>query len=89
MPRAIEEIELALETLALPPLISRTDVKRQYYFLAKKNHPDKGGSSVRMEALNNAYGVLIDYIENFRYSFDREEISKQFAGVDYVERFKP
>ncbi|SFV70356.1 hypothetical protein MNB_SV-13-1963 [hydrothermal vent metagenome] len=42
-----------------------------------------------MEALNHAYHILIEYIENFRYTFDNEEISKQFSGVDYVQRFKP
>ena len=42
-----------------------------------------------MEALNHAYTLLIKYIEEFRYTFDKEEISKQFPGADYVERFKP
>lgn len=85
----IEEIENALETLALPKLISKSEIKRQYHFLAKKNHPDVGGSSERMESLNTAYKLLLKYIEEFRYSFDEEEISKQFPGADYVQRFKP
>jgi len=85
----IEEMENALEILALPKLISKSEIKRQYYFLAKKNHPDVGGTSERMEALNYAYKLLLKYIEEFRYSFDEEEISKQFPGADYVQRFKP
>jgi len=85
----IEEIEHALEILALPKLISKSEIKRQYYFLAKKNHPDVGGSDERMESLNYAYKLLLKYIEEFRYSFDEEEISKQFPGADYVQRFKP
>jgi len=85
----IEEIENALETLALPKLISKSEMKRQYHFLAKKNHPDIGGSPERMEALNRAYKLLLTYMEEFRYSFDNEEISKQFPGADYVQRFKP
>ena len=85
----IEEIDKALETLALPKLISKSEIKRQYHFLAKKNHPDVGGSSERMETLNHAYKLLLKYIEEFRYSFDNEEISKQFPGADYVQRFKP
>jgi DnaJ-class molecular chaperone len=85
----IEEIEKALETLALPKLISRSEIKQQYHFLAKKNHPDVGGSAERMEALNQAYTLLIKYIDAFRYTFDKEEISKQFPGADYVERYKP
>ena len=85
----LDEIEKALERLQLPKLISRADVKKQYRFLAKKNHPDAGGDAQKMEALNHAYGLLMKYIEEFRYTFDEEEISKQFPGVDHAHRFKP
>jgi len=85
----LEEIEKALEVLVLPKLISRLEIKEQYRFLAKKNHPDTGGSSEKMEQLNHAYRLLMQYIEEFRYTFDEEEISKQFPGADYVQRFKP
>ena len=85
----LEEIENALETLQLPKVISKQDIKEQYRFLAKKNHPDVGGSSEQMEALNCAYRLLTKYIKEFRYAFDEEEISKQFPGADYVDRFKP
>ncbi len=84
-----EEIEKALELLILPKLISRADIKKQYYFLAKKNHPDSGGDTEKMEQLNYAYTLLMKYIEEFRYTFDAEEISKQFPGVDHAQRFKP
>ena len=84
-----EEIEKALDILQLPKLISRADVKKQYHFLAKKSHPDLGGDVADMEQLNHAYKLLMKYIEEFRYTFDEEEISKQFPGADYAERFKP
>jgi len=83
------EMQKALDTLALPRLITREDVKNQYRFLAKKNHPDLGGDAEKMEQINAAYQLLIQYIEEFRYTFDDEEISKQFPGADYVQRFKP
>jgi len=85
----IEEIENALNILALPKLISREDVKTQYRFLAKKNHPDIGGDVEKMEQLNYAYKLLMNYIEEFRYTFDEEEVSKQFPGADHARRFKP
>ncbi|HFD13742.1 MAG TPA: J domain-containing protein [Epsilonproteobacteria bacterium] len=85
----VEEIEKALDILVLPKLISRAEIKKQYYFLAKKNHPDQGGSEEKMEQLNHAYTLLMNYIEEFRYTFDNEEISKQYPGADYVQRFKP
>lgn len=85
----VEEIEKALDVLVLPKLISRAEIKKQYYFLAKKNHPDQGGSEEKMEQLNHAYTLLMNYIEEFRYTFDNEEIAKQYPGADYVQRFKP
>jgi len=84
-----DEIEKALEILNLPKLISKEDIKKQYHFLAKKNHPDLGGDVENMEQLNYAYKLLMKYIEEFRYTFDEEEISKQFPGADYAHRFKP
>lgn len=79
----------ALEILALPILIKKEDIKRQYHFMAKKYHPDQGGDSEQMEQINRAYKLLMKYVEEFRYSFDQDEISRQFSGVDYVNRFKP
>ena len=85
----LNEIERSLEILELPTLIRKEDIKKQYHFLAKKNHPDAGGDAEVMEQLNHAYTLLMKYIENFRYSFDEEEVAKQFPGADYVNRFRP
>ena len=85
----IEEIDKALDILSLPKLITRTDIKKQYHFLAKKKHPDLGGDPVEMEQINYAYKLLMKYIEEFRYTFDENEVNKQFPGVDYVQRFRP
>lgn len=85
----LDEIKMALEKLELPTLIQKEDIKKQYHFLAKKNHPDKGGDADVMEQLNHAYTLLMKYIEGFRYSFDEEEVAKQFPGADYVNRFRP
>jgi DnaJ-class molecular chaperone len=85
----IEEIENALNILALPKLISKEDIRKQYRYLAKKNHPDIGGDTDKMEQLNYAYKLLMKYIEEFRYTFDNEEVSKQFPGANHARRFKP
>lgn len=84
----IEEIEKALDILGLPKLITKEDVKKQYHFLAKKNHPDIGGEAIKMEQLNSAYQLLMKYIEEFRYTFDEEEVSKQFPGADHAQRYR-
>jgi len=84
----IETIENALDVLQLPNLITKYDIKQQYRYLSKKSHPDYGGSDMKQEELNNAYKVLMDYIEHFRYSFSKEEIKQQFPGVDYATQFR-
>jgi len=85
----MEAIDNALNILVLPKYITREDIKKQYRYLAKKNHPDRGGNVEKMEQLNYAYGLLMRYIEEFRYTFDEEEVSRQFPGADYARRFKP
>jgi len=84
----IEEIDRALDVLGLPKLITREDIKKQYHFLAKKKHPDIGGDAMEMEQLNAAYKLLMKYIEEFRYTFDEEEVSKQFPGADHAQRYR-
>ncbi|RRS31109.1 MAG: heat-shock protein [Epsilonproteobacteria bacterium (ex Lamellibrachia satsuma)] len=88
MPTPMEEINNALEVLSLPKLITRSDIKKQYRFLAKKNHPDQGGDAVKMEQINRAYKLLMKYIEEFRYTFDEDEVNKQFPGAEHADRFK-
>ena len=89
MTEQIQKIEESLETLDLPKLITKEDIKNQYHFLAKKYHPDVGGDMQKMERINEAYRTLMKYIEEFRYTFDSEEISKQFPEVDYVKQHRP
>ncbi|MCB4774780.1 MAG: J domain-containing protein [Sulfurovum sp.] len=89
MQNSVEIIEEALEVLEMPKFITQKDLKKQYHFLARKYHPDLGGDAEKMEVLNNAYKILIRYIEDFRYTFSEDEINKQFSGEGYAQRFKP
>ncbi len=89
MKNPLEEIENALDILELPKLINKEDIKKQYHFLAKKNHPDLGGDIKEMEEINYAYKFLMKYIEEFRYTFDEEEVAKQYPGADHAQRFRP
>ncbi len=89
MKSPVEIIEEALETLELPKFVTKEDIKNQYRFLAKKYHPDVGGDAQKMEQLNHAYQLLMKYIEDFRYTFDEDEINRQYPGVDHANRFRP
>ena len=85
----LNAIENALNVLELPKLITKEDIRRQYRVLAKKYHPDTGGDTEKMEQINNAYKLLMKYIEEFRYTFDEDEINRQFPGADHARRFRP
>ena len=89
MTSPLDMIEEALEVLELPKMITKNDIQRQYRFLAKKYHPDLGGDAAKMERLNAAYKLLMKYIEEFRYTFDEDEVNRQFPGVDHASRFRP
>jgi len=85
-----DQIQEALDRLNLPVLITKADIKKRYRQLARKYHPDlHGGESGEMESLNQAYALLIEYIESFRYTFDTEEIARQYPGADHAKKFKP
>jgi curved DNA-binding protein CbpA len=84
-----EMIDEALDILELPKMVTKEDIRKQYRFLAKKNHPDIGGDPQMMERMNWAYKLLMKYIEEFRYSFDEEEVNRQFPGEGHARRFRP
>ncbi|MDD5406845.1 MAG: J domain-containing protein [Sulfurovaceae bacterium] len=82
------EIQQALDILGLPTFITKEDVKKRYRHVAKSVHPDKeGGSDEAMEKINSAYAILIEYIDNFRFSFDEAEIKKQLPFISHTQRF--
>jgi len=85
----VDEINHALDILELPKLITKADIKKQYRFLSKKNHPDLGGYEHKQEEINWAYRLLMKYIEEFRYTFEDKEIYNQLPGADHARRFKP
>ncbi|MFK5881513.1 MAG: J domain-containing protein [Sulfurospirillum sp.] len=78
----------ALDTLELPVLISIKELKQRYKILASTYHPDLGGDSEKMAKINDAYRLLKNYMDNFKFSFTKEEIYKQFPQDDYVSRFR-
>ena len=85
----MQRIRWALEILQLPHLVTKEDIKRQYRYLSKQHHPDKGGSAERMQEIAEAYAIIMEYIDRFRYRFDDDEIATQFPGAEHADRFKP
>ena len=83
-----QTIHTALETLDLPTLITRADVKKRYRQLARQHHPDRQGLEANMEKINTAYEVLIAYIDGFRYRFDADEIAQQYPEGNHAQKFR-
>lgn len=81
-------IEEALKILEIPPFITKDEIKKRYKELASLYHPDIVNDSGKMVEINSAYETLIEYIDNFRYSFDDSEISKQLPYHSHNEKFK-
>jgi len=81
-------IKEALEVLELPPFITKEDVKNRYKELAKKYHPDVYKDTDKMAKINKAYKIIIDYIDNFKYSFDDDEINKQLPSINHNKNFR-
>jgi len=57
----------------------KKEVKRSYYSLSKKHHPDKGGDSENFRLLSEAYDILMD--EDSRKEYD----TKSKWGSSYDE----
>jgi len=73
--------------LEVPPLSSMKDINVKYRQKAKKFHSDKGGDDEEMARINWAYGVLRDYVNNFKFTFSEDEILKQYPG-EFLKKFR-
>jgi len=82
------DIEEALKILDIPPFVTKREVKKRYKELASKYHPDRVVDCDKMGEINAAYKLIMEYIENFRYSFDSSEIAKQMPNKVHNEKFK-
>ena len=84
-----EQIKKALDILGMPSMVTRRDIKERYRQLAKRYHPDlTGGEAEMMEEIVRAYEILMDYIDSYRFSFDEDEITRQFPEESHTEKFR-
>lgn len=91
-PEGLAELQRALERLELEPPVSRAELKTAYRTLSRRLHPDRNAeesAAEEMAALNQAYRLLTDYIDRFRFHLTEEEyllqnprirIERQFTG---------
>ena len=72
------DFEKALSTLGVVAKIDKKTLHKLYLSLSKEFHPDaQGGNITKFQEINDAYRLIVEYIENYRFDFDEEEFKKQ------------
>ncbi len=85
-----EEIEKARKLLKLPEKVSIASIKKAYYEMTKKYHPDQckeDNCKEKMQEISNAYKILMKYCEHYPISFKKDDNDKD--DFDYYKRFYP
>lgn len=71
----------------IKPLSTFDEITKRYKQKAKKLHSDVGGNNEEMQKLNEAYAIIKNYIQNYKFSFSEEEISRQFPE-EFIKKFR-
>jgi DnaJ-class molecular chaperone len=88
-----EEITKALQILGLYEFATLKEIKNKYRELLKEWHPDlcRVNEDIRKEKtieIINAYRIIMDYCEQYRFSFSQEEIEKYISADEFwAKRF--
>ncbi len=88
------EIEEARKLLGLGEAATLNEIKRAYRTLAHRHHPDKHSRAASeeteetMKRLNSAYKLLMDYCNNYKYSFGEEDVARTYPYDEYLRTYK-
>ncbi len=89
-----EQIYQAAQVLNLGEKETMTKIKKSYRDLIQKWHPDKCKDNqekckTKTEEIVNAYKLIINYCNNYRYSFKKEDIVNNLPVKEQIqENFK-
>ncbi len=84
---SLSEFKDAVESLELLSLTSREHVRKKYLKLSRQYHPDmEGGSTEKFQEIQEAYEILVEYMDNFRFVFDENEFKQQNPILVNVEQ---
>jgi len=84
---SLTEFQSAVKSLDLLSLTTQEHVRKKYLKLSKKYHPDmEGGSTEKFQEVREAYEILTEYMENFRFVFTEEEFKQQNPILVNVEQ---
>ncbi len=84
---SLSEFQEAVKSLDLLSLTSREHVRKKYLKLSRQYHPDmEGGSTEKFQEVREAYEILTEYMDNFRFVFDENEFKQQNPILVNVEQ---
>ena len=84
---SLSEFEDAVESLELLSLTSKENVRKKYLKLSRRYHPDMdGGSTEKFQEVREAYEILVEYMDNFRFLFNENEFKQQNPILVNVEQ---
>jgi hypothetical protein len=75
-----DDLKAALHLFGLHEndLLTIRRIKERHRTLVKEHHPDHGAADPEMiRRLNEAHRLLMDYLQNYRFSFSQEEFYRQ------------
>ena len=91
-----KEIDKARKILGLEKKATLREIKNAYREKAKMHHPDSANFARNkeecdelMKKVNDAYNTLIEYCENYVYSFKKEDVEdEEDAYMRYMKSFE-
>lgn len=84
------ELQQALAVFGFGDRATLKEIKKRHRQLVKRHHPDTGETDAEMiRRVNAAYKLLLEYCQNYRFSFAREEFYEQNPEERLREQFTP
>jgi DnaJ-class molecular chaperone len=88
-----KEIEEARKLLNLDEEATLKEIKKAYRTLAHRHHPDKlteddSNESETMKRLNWAYELLLNYCNEYKYSFREEDVARTYFYDEFIRTYK-
>ena len=88
--RRYEEIEKAAKVLGLHDTATMNEIKENYRKLMIRWHPDICRENQKkceemVREIAHAYRIIIDYCNNYEYSFRREDLKRARSYKEYDE----
>lgn len=89
-----DELQAALEVFGLDDGATMAEIKQRHRELVKRHHPDgdEGGHATAQDQqlirrINAAHRIINDYVNNYRFSFNREEFYRQNPEARLYHQF--